>query len=93
MHWLSRRVSSLWLYPVAAFGGIALLPWWESKSGDRLPLATAYGNQFPGWQSVLLAHLAATAALSRVLVGLHLALARLVWKGRARPGQSRSAGE
>jgi hypothetical protein len=78
MHRLTRKVSLFWLYPVVVFGGIALLPWWESKAGDRLLLASAYANGFPGWQSVLLAHLSASAALSFVLVGLYLAVARLV---------------
>jgi hypothetical protein len=77
MNWLTRKVSVFWLYPFGIFAAICLLPWWESKDGNLLPLATAYVNDFTGWQFLLLWHLAATIVFSIIAIGLHLWIARL----------------
>jgi hypothetical protein len=38
------RLSKFWLWSCVAFGVICLIPFWPSKSGDLLPLATPYVN-------------------------------------------------
>jgi hypothetical protein len=83
MRWLAQKVSVLWLYPVGVFAAICLTPWWDiSKSPGEyskiVPLATAYANQFQGWQCLLLLHLAATIVLSFTAIGLHFGIARLM---------------
>ncbi len=36
------------------FFGLALIPWHESKSNERLPLGAAYVNNICGWEVILL---------------------------------------
>ncbi len=39
-----KKLSRVWMYFVIAFGVIAIVPVWPSKSGYLLPLATPYVN-------------------------------------------------
>jgi hypothetical protein len=64
-------ISAAWLYPPLIFAAGCLLPWWDSKSGDKLPLGTAYVNDFPGWKQLLCLHVLAAVALSIPLMILH----------------------
>jgi hypothetical protein len=77
MTWLGRSVSVFWLYPVLFFAAICLLPWWRTKSGNQIPLAAAYVNNFGRWEYVLLGHVAVTAALSLAAIGIHLVIQQL----------------
>jgi hypothetical protein len=39
-----RRLSKFWLWSCVAFGVVCMIPFWPSKSGKLLPLATPYVN-------------------------------------------------
>jgi len=78
MKLLTRKISIFWLYPFIVFAVICLLPWWEHKGDELLPIASGYEYRFLDWQFVLLCHLAATIILSLVIIRLHLLIVRLV---------------
>lgn len=89
MNRLNRTISCFWLYPIAIFAVIGVLPWWEPMMGTgnllmRLPLATAYVNDFEGWPLLLAGHIAATVTLSLIAIGLHLAFRKVSWLKAAR---------
>jgi hypothetical protein len=48
-------MASLVLF-VMMFGLTCLIPWFDSKSGEKLPLGSIYVNDIEGWAWVRLMH-------------------------------------